>query len=305
MSTHPSEQPAPVSGNRPQPAPRKVIDFRARPATLHEFFGGVPGSARYERVKGVNVRVGARDPEHFAGERDHHHFVQRMVDAGITMGILVSRNIPNCRVENDAVAAIVRAHPTRLVGVGAVDPAEGIRAAVKEVERCINALGLKGINMDPGLTKAQMAFDDRRCFPVYAACAELGVPVVLMTGPFSGPNIGYTHPVGIDQVGNAFPTLKIIAGHACWPYSGEMVGTAFRNPNIYISPDIYQFQPGGEDYLQGANTFLQDQYLFGTAYPFRPFKQTLDDFLALAWDPAVLDKVLYKNAARLFGLADD
>lgn len=279
---------------------QKIIDFRARPATLHEFFGRDAGSARYERVRWVNERVGAKNPEHFGGERDAAHFVERMTEGGVSIGVLVSRNIPNCRVENDTVAEICRAFPEQVIGVGAVDPSEGIAAAVKEAQRCVIDLGLRGVNMDPGLTKAQMAFDDRRCWPVYAACDEMGVPVTLMTGPFSGPDISYTHPAGIDRIATAFPNLAIVAGHACWPYAAEMVGTAFRHRNVYVSPDIYQFQPGGDFYLEAANRFMADQYLFGTGYPFRPFKQTIEDFCALPWRKDVLAKALYDNAARLF-----
>jgi len=280
----------------------RIIDFRARPASLHEFFGRHKGTARYDRVRWVNERVGSIESEHFGGERDAAHFVERMLEGGVTTGVLVSRTIPNCRIENDEVADICGQFPGKLVGIGAVDPAEGIQAAVKEVERCVGKLGLRGINMDPGLTKLGLAFDDRRCWPVYAACADMGAPVVLMTGPFSGPDISYTHPAGIDRIAKNFPNLNIIAGHACWPYAAEMVATAFRHPNVYVSPDIYQFQPAGDLYLQAANTFMRDQYLFGTGYPFRPFRQTIDDFLALPWKEEVLDGVLYANAARVLKL---
>ena len=36
--------------------------------------------------------------------------------------------------------------------------------------------------------------------------------------------------------------------------------------------------------------------------PFRPIRQSIDDFLALGFKESVLDKLLHGNAARLFGL---
>lgn len=283
---------------------RKVIDFRARPSSLHTFFGKdvVPGHDRYEWLKTINRRFGSDDPEHFVGERDTAHFVERMDAGGISIGVLVSRNTPACRIANDDVAKARAVAPDRIVGIGAVDAGEGIQQAVDKVERCVVDLGLKGIAMDPGTNKFQMAYDDRRLWPVYAACAGLGIPVVLMTGPFAGSDISYTHPAGIDRIAKNFPDLNLVAGHACWPYAAEMVATAFRHPNVYVSPDIYQHQPGNDIYRQAANSFMQDQYLFGTGYPYRPFGQTLQQFLKQDWREDVLDKVLYSNAARLLKL---
>lgn len=77
---------------------------------------------------------------------------------------------------------------------------------------------------------------------------------------------------------------------------------AFRYPNIYLVPDMYLFQPGSEAYVQAANGFLAEQLLFGSSYPFRPIRQSIEDVLRLGLRPEVLDNVLYGNAARLFGL---
>jgi hypothetical protein len=65
---------------------------------------------------------------------------------------------------------------------------------------------------------------------------------------------------------------------------------------------MYLFQPGSEAYVQAANSFLADQLLFGSSYPFRPIRQSIDDAQALGFNEPALDKLLYRNAARLFGL---
>lgn len=54
--------------------------------------------------------------------------------------------------------------------------------------------------------------------------------------------------------------------------------------------------------MQAANGFLAEQLLFGSSYPFRPIRQSIEDVLRLGLRPEVLDNVLYGNAARLFGL---
>jgi len=78
---------------------------------------------------------------------------------------------------------------------------------------------------------------------------------------------------------------------------------AFRYDTISVVPDMYQFLPGSEVFVQAANGFMGDQLLFGSSYPFRPIRQSIDDFLVLGFRGKVLDKLLYGNAARLFGLA--
>ncbi len=52
-------------------------------------------------------------------------------------------------------------------------------------------------------------------------------------------------------------------------------------------------------YVEAANGYLQDRFLFGTAYPALPFKPAVERFLALPFRDAVLPKILHENARRL------
>jgi predicted TIM-barrel fold metal-dependent hydrolase len=47
---------------------------------------------------------------------------------------------------------------------------------------------------------------------------------------------------------------------------------------------------------------LQDQFVYGSAYPFGNFKETLDQTLALPLSDQAFEKYLYHNARRLLGL---
>ena len=78
-----------------------------------------------------------------------------------------------------------------------------------------------------------------------------------------------------------------------------MIGVAFRNENVFVSPDMYLFAPGGERYAAAAKGFLSTQLLFGTSYPFRPILQSVRDFFALELDEDALENVAWRNAARL------
>ena len=138
-------------------------------------------------------------------------------------------------------------------------------------------------------------------YPVYETCARLGVPVCLMTGPTT-PDPAFNDPAPVARVARDFPQLPIVCYHGFWPNVDQVVGLAFRHENIHVIPDMYLFVPGSQRYVDAANGFMADQFLFGSSYPFRPISQSIDDFIALGFRESVLDKVLHGNAERLLGL---
>ena len=87
------------------------------------------------------------------------------------------------------------------------------------------------------------------------------------------------------------------------PSSRFCVGYAV--PNIYVSPDVYiatRSMPCANIYVDAANCYLGDRTLYGTAYPTQNLEEGTRAFLGMGWDPDVVDKVAYANAARLLGL---
>ena len=82
----------------------------------------------------------------------------------------------------------------------------------------------------------------------------------------------------------------------------EIITVALRNENVFISPDMYMFSPGGRLYIEAASGFLQDQYLFGTSYPFRAMAQSVADLDAIGLHGSVLQKVRSSTARKLLGL---
>ena len=59
--------------------------------------------------------------------------------------------------------------------------------------------------------------------------------------------------------------------------------------------------PGSRDFIDAANSLLQDQIVFGSAYPCVSYKYVLD-YLRKHLNKNVLDKVLYKNALNALHL---
>ncbi|MDR0716538.1 MAG: amidohydrolase family protein [Azoarcus sp.] len=282
--------------------PRKIIDMRCRPAFLHDFFGATPGGAEHSAARWLNRRVGARgNDRHFEASLTQEGFLAEIDKAGLSKAVVVGRHTPSQHLPNDAIHRIVHGHD-KLIGIGAVDPAlQGEDAAVAEAERALRDLRLAGIDLEPGFGEPARHPDDPVYWPIYELASRYGVPVFLMSGPTT-PDPRFNDPAPVAKVARDFPRLPIVIYHGWWPKVHEAVGLAFRHENVHLVPDMYLFQPGGEAYVAAANSFLREQFLFGSSYPFRPIGQTIEDFLRLGFHEDAVDKLLYGNAARLFGL---
>jgi len=210
-------------------------------------------------------------------------------------------------LSNDYYADIVQRFPERFLGVAGIDPLKGM-AAVREVRRCYE-LGMRGVAMRPFMFG--LPPHDRRFYPVYTVCCELGIPIWLhLSINYSTRNMEVERPIYLDIVAQDFPDLKLIAGHGGWPWVAELMGVAWRNANVYL--DFASYLPtyftrpgsGWEALLHYGNSVLQDRVLFGSTWLFMglTIRQLADQVMALPLKPEVKRKWLYDNAARLFGL---
>jgi predicted TIM-barrel fold metal-dependent hydrolase len=215
--------------------------------------------------------------------------------------------IGDYRKQNDAVYRMAQAHPDKFVAhYLCVNPLEGDDMA-KVVEKEVKERGFKGVNIQ-GFS-CRLRANDKRFYPVYAECQELGIPVTIHSSVnFSvDRTIDYSRPIYIDEVACEFPDLAIVANHGGWPWVTEMVAVAWKHPNVYIeigavSPK-YIGKPGTgwEPLMVYGNSLLQDRVLFATDNML-PHKRCVDELNALPLKDSVKEKWLGANAARLLGL---
>jgi predicted TIM-barrel fold metal-dependent hydrolase len=211
--------------------------------------------------------------------------------------VVVGRHTPSQHLPNDRIHQIVSSD-RRLVGVGAVDPELLGDATLAEVDRAVLELGLAGVNLEPGFGSPARHPDDRAFYPVYERLSELGAPVFLMSGPTT-PDQRYNDPAPLARVAADFPKLRLVAYHGYWPNVQQLLGVAFRHANVYLVPDMYLFLPGSEVLVEAANDFLSEQLMFGSSYPFRPIRQSIEDAQRLGFSDSVLGKFFHDNAKDL------
>lgn len=212
------------------------------------------------------------------------------------------------RVPNQLVADACRDFPETFVGFGSVDPLKGDKA-VQELDR-IADLDLKGVKLHPSLQA--FAPNDERFWPLYERCQDLGLIVLFHTGTSGigagqpggqGIRIDLARPILLDAPAAAFPDLQIIAAHFGYPWHLELLAMALHKTNIHI--DISGWAPRyiPTEVLRDMKGRLQDQFVFGSDYPFIQPQRCLDELTALDLPAPVLHKVLVENGRKLLGLS--
>jgi predicted TIM-barrel fold metal-dependent hydrolase len=204
-------------------------------------------------------------------------------------------------ISNEEVAALVRAHPNRFVGVASVNLYRPMEA-VRELRRWVRQEGFRGLRLLPWLWN--LPPNDRRYYPLYAECVELGVPFCLQvghTGPMCPSEPGRPIPY-VDEVALDFPELTIVGGHIGYPWTMEMIALATKYPNVYIDTSAYKSTRYPPELVQYIRRHGRKKVLFGSNFPMLTPAMCLEGFDALGLDDEARRLLLRDNARRVFGL---
>src|SRR3954451_19507364 len=231
--------------------------------------------------------------------------VASMDSADVDLGILSAWRGPNGQdlVSNDEVAEWIRLHSSRFAGLATVD-LDRPMAAVRELRRRVRDDEFVGLRVVPWLWNAPPT--DRRYYPLFAECVELGVPFCTQvghTGPLRPSETGRPIPY-IDQVALDFPELVIVCGHVGYPWTEEMVAVCRKHANVYIDTSAYTTRRLPPELVAFMKTGTGSRrVMFGTNYPMIPHAKALDGLDELEIDDETRGLYLAGNARRVFGVA--
>jgi len=225
------------------------------------------------------------------------------MDAGGVHTSLISAWVgpQGAMISNDEVAGFVAQAGGRLVGVGSVDIRRPM-AAMREVRRCVHELGFKGIRILPWLWEVPPT--DRRFYPVYAACCEMGVPFCTQighAGPLMPSEVG--RPIYLDQVAIDFPELTIVGGHIGYPWTDEAIAVATKHERFFIDTSAYTAQRYPAALVEFMRGHGRSKVLFGSNWPMIEPAKALAGLEKLGLDDEARALFLAGNAARVYGLA--
>jgi hypothetical protein len=255
----------------------------------------------HEMFASLRRWTGGKIPE---GEIPIAATVAAMDAAKVDFALLTAWHSPRegALISNDEVAGWVVEHPGRFAGLASVDLARPMEA-VRELRRCVQELGFVGLRMLPWLWEVPPT--DRRFYPLYAACVELGVPFCTQvghTGPLRPSEPGRPIPY-IDQIAIDFPELVIVGGHIGYPWTEEMIAVARKHEHIYIDTSAYTSKRIPAELTAYMKTGSGSRkVLFGSNYPMIMPSAALEDLGLLDLDAPGTELYLHENAERIFGL---
>ncbi len=183
------------------------------------------------------------------------------------------------------------------IPMGSVHPADpGAQSKLELQQR----LGAKGIKVHPAVQLIEP--DDPRAIATYRLCGEMGLSVMWHCGP-----VGIETAAGRrkSQVKHYWPAVQgcpettFILGHSGALQMDLALDLAKCYDNVFLDLACQSLPAKRRILKEGP----QDRILFGSDWPF--YHQALGlakVLLATEGDPATRRRVLFDNAARLFGI---
>jgi predicted TIM-barrel fold metal-dependent hydrolase len=237
------------------------------------------------------------------------HLLRRLDADGIARAVLVNYPSPDLmgfghRV-NDYVAEYCRAAPDRLVPMGGVHPRFATDAAA-EVRRAAE-LGVRALKVHP----PHMAVEPNAYLhglealrAIYEEAQRLRLPVMIHTGTsiFPGARSRMGEAIAVDDVAIDFPELTIVIAHGGRPlWMDQAFFLVRRFPRVFM--DVSSIPPKAILRYFPRLAEVADKVLYGSDWPapgVRSMATNLRDFRALDLPEDVFEKVLDRNARRVF-----
>ena len=236
------------------------------------------------------------------------------------------------QMQNNRVAEIVQAHPTRFAGMGTV-PLQDVDRAMQELQRITRELGLRAVEVSSNVNGVD--YDDPRFAPFFAKAEELGVLIFMHPIGFTdgGRLSAYylTNTIGqplestvavsrmiFGGVLERHPRLKFCVAHGggYLPYYAGRMDHAYtvrpecqraisRPPSSYLRQLYYDSVVyTGTTLAALVATVGSDRVLLGTDYPFDMGEGDPVGLIARTrgMTRAAKEQVWGANAARLLGI---
>ncbi len=233
--------------------------------------------------------------------------IASMDRAGIARSVVCGwpwRDPGICRMHNDFLAEIGRAHPDRLSWLGIVNPID--RDAAAEAARCekLGAVGFGELNADG----QGFEWDKPHHLRSFAeACMSLDVPVLIHTSEPVGhlyPGKGHATPDTLLAFFAVYPELKVVAAH--WggglPFYELMPEIARLTQNVVYDTAASSYLYGFEIFPIVERLVGSGRILFGSDYPVLKQRGFLERVTQSGLSLKAWRGVMHDNAARVFRL---
>jgi len=231
--------------------------------------------------------------------------IKSMDEANIMLGICPFRK----GMDNADCLKIDAQYPDRFKTLIHIDPWDGAEG-LKDIDKYVVNGPAAGVIVEPSQKhiRQPMTADDKMMYPIYEKCEKENILLTITFGGMMTRDPGFYMPSYIAHVCDDFPKLKIVASHGGFPWAAGICHVAYNHEFLYLAPGVYMSknQPCLNDYIAAASGWLQDKFIFQSAYSYGSklagdLKSRVQEYMSFLPEE-VAEKVLYRNAAGLLGI---
>ena len=184
-----------------------------------------------------------------------------------------------------------------------VDPND-VMGAVRKVKAAKAEHDLKAVSVFPAGCFPQVPVDDPKMYPLYAACVELDIPIIVNAG-IAGPRLpSMCQKVELfDVVCYDFPELRIVMRHGAEPWTELAMKLMLKWPGLHYMPSAFAPKHYPKDIVNYANTRGADKIMFSGYFPAGlTYDRLFTELPDVPFREHVWPKFLRENAQRAFKL---
>ena len=200
-------------------------------------------------------------------------------------------------------AEALKRFPDRFIPSSSADPNEGM-AGINRLVREHETFGTRAVGVFPAGTFPQVPINDKKMYPIYAKCVELGIPIFCCAG-IPGPRLKAScqHVELIDEVMYDFPDLIFVTRHGCEPWTELAVKLMLKWPGLHYSTSAFAPKYYPQDIINYANSRGGDKIIYAGYFPMGlSLERIMTEMPNVGFKDEVWPKFLRTNALRVLGL---
>jgi len=207
--------------------------------------------------------------DRYKNGRTTEQIVAEMDEANVEQAILAAGYDP---INDDYTWTMesIEKFPDRFLGSLVVDPHRGMDG-VRELESRVRDDNFKMARIMAFHTL--IPYNDPRCYPLYAKCIELDIPISINVG-VPGPLVPAARlqePLVLDEICAFFPELKIIMAHGGDPWADICVKLMLKWQNLYYMSSAFAPKHIPKSVVHYMNTRGPDRVMWASDYPLLGF----------------------------------
>lgn len=195
----------------------------------------------------------------------------------------------------------IRRFPSRFFGSYHADPNRGMDE-VRTLRRMKAELNIKAVTGFPSGLVPQVPIDDRKWYPLYAACIDLDLPFCCTVG-VPGPRIPMAPQKVelIDEVCWFFPELRFVMRHGAEPWVDLAVKLMLKYPNLSYMTSAFAPRHYPREIIDFANTRGARQVMYAGYWPMGlSLERIFAELPAVPFRESVWPRFLRDNALEIF-----